>query len=609
MLLEGPDLKGILREIESNYGRDFKVIQAEQVRSGGLGGFFAKQHYEVTIEIVDPRLAAGLAARPVAPGTALSEIATRSQNDQAAASSQEWARVLLEQARALNSQDVGDNAGAGEDPLDADEFAELGASAVSSGTESSGKKIGFRLRLRNKRLEKNRAKRPSRTAPASEEQQSRLRDLLAQAPPIEESSINDHMSPADRLVAEMDAQDPSVHIAAPALVQQELPAAMPVTVTPAAPEAAKPVSALSSIGEEHWRTQISEEIRAQRNKVERFYSKRGTLGPDEARLLQIFNVAETIARSSSAVHKKSPAVLSESPRRNSFVPESVLPESVVEPAPLPQTMEPAAAPQAVQPSPAPQAVVSAPVPQPVQAAVRASGAPAAFAIMFQAPDLPEQELADWESDLGDCDLNAFDFSPAIRKLPLSRVPVGVPLDAGDVLVLVGDAQDAYQQASAINEACGNAEISILAITPTGVSVAGLAPAQHFLYSGADQVLDLVNRQQTPTIVIVHAPFPMGTNDLDRVRIVKAVEALKADHVWAVVDACRTAASLSRWTQCFGNISGLMVINELDARNPGAMKALGIPIVFRDGVPSEDAETKEQGSEPFSSADQVGNLAL
>jgi hypothetical protein len=313
---------------------------------------------------------------------------------------------------------------------------------------------------------------------------------------------------------------------------------MPVAETPAAPEAAKPVSALSSIGEEHWRTQISEEIRAQRNKVERFYSKRGTLGPDEARLLQIFTVAETIARSSSPVHKKPVATPSESPRRN-----SVASDSVVEPAPVLPTMEPIPAPQAVLPTPAPQPVVSVPVPQPVQAAVRATAAPAAFAIMFQAPDLPEQELADWESDLGDCDLSAFDFSPAIRKLPLSRIPVGVPLDAGDVLVLVGDAQDAYQQACAINEACGNAEISILAITPTGVSVAGLAPAQHFLYSGADQVLDLVNRQQTPTIVIVHSPFPMGTNDLDRVRIVKAVEALKADHVWAVVDACRTAASL------------------------------------------------------------------
>ena len=49
MLLEGPDLDGILREVEANYGREFKVIQAEQVRSGGMGGFFAKQHYEVTI--------------------------------------------------------------------------------------------------------------------------------------------------------------------------------------------------------------------------------------------------------------------------------------------------------------------------------------------------------------------------------------------------------------------------------------------------------------------------------------------------------------------------------------------------------------------------------
>ena len=113
----------------------------------------------------------------------------------------------------------------------------------------------------------------------------------------------------------------------------------------------------------------------------------------------------------------------------------------------------------------------------------------------------------------------------------------------------------------------------------------------------------------PTIVIVHSPFPMGTNDLDRVRIVKAVEALKADHVWAVVDACRTVASLSRWTQCFGNISAVMVVNEMDSTNPGALKALGIPIVFRDGLPCADAKVIDQGPEAFSSADQIGNLAL
>lgn len=606
MLLEGPDLKGILREIESNYGRDFKVIQAEQVRSGGLGGFFAKQHYEVTIEIIDPRRAASIAARPVPAGSTLGEIATRSQNDQAAASAQEWARVLLEQARALNAQGLGENEGAGADPDESGELIDLDASSVSNGTESSSKKQGFRLRLRNKRIEKNRAKRPSRTAPATLEQQSRLRDLLSQAPPIEDASVNDQLSPADRLVAAMDREDPSVQITVPMIVQEEVPTSAPVIDVVSAPEVVKSFSVAHGNDEDHWRTQISEEIRAQRNKVERFYSKRGTLGPAEARALQIFTVAETIARSSSPVHKKSAVVPNEILRREAVMP--VLPVETTYAsqvgatidAPLELALKTTDIPQEAEPTFAPQASVPA---------VRATATSAAFAIMFQAPDLPEQETADWESDLDDCDLSDFDRSSATQQLMVTRVPVGVPRGADDVLVLVGDAQDAYRQARAINEACGRADISILAITPTGVSVVGLAPAQHFLYSGADQVLDLVNRQQTPTIIIVHAPFPMGSNDLDRVRIVKAVEALKADHVWAVVDACRTAASLSRWTQCFGNISALMVINELDAKNPGAVKALGIPIVFRDGAPSEDAEFIEQGSETFSSADQVGNLAL
>jgi hypothetical protein len=71
MLLEGPDLKGILREVEANYGRDFHVIQAEQVRSGGVGGFFTKQHYEVTVEISNPRVAAGICAQPQTRGMSL----------------------------------------------------------------------------------------------------------------------------------------------------------------------------------------------------------------------------------------------------------------------------------------------------------------------------------------------------------------------------------------------------------------------------------------------------------------------------------------------------------------------------------------------------------
>jgi hypothetical protein len=584
MLLEGPDLRGLLREIESNYGRDFKVIQAEQVRSGGIGGFFAKQHYEVTIEIVDPRLAAGIAAQPVTAGMSLSEISTRSQNDQAAASAQEWARDLLEQARALNSENFGDISGAGADPVGLDELTDPNASGLGTGNESPIKKQGFRLRLRNKRAAKKRAKRPSRTAPASPEQQSRLRDLLTQSPLIEETPVSDQLSPADRLVAAMDFEEPALPITVPVIVQEELPPPVPVVEVISTPELPEPAVVASGNDEEHWRTQISDEIRAQRNKVERFYSKRGTLGPDEARLLQVFTVAETIARSAPPVRMKTASVPSERPRSNRVVPAPDV-EPIQEPV------------EVVQP------------PKAVEPKVRATAKPAAFAIKFQAPELADQETAARQGDLSQFDPIQIVLRPATKKLPLSRIPVGVPLDVDDVLVLVGDAQEAYEQACAINELCGRAEISILAIAPAGVSVVGLAPAQHFQYSGADQVLDLVNRQQMPTIVIVHSPFPMGTNDLDRVRIVKAVEALKADHVWAVVDACRTVASLSRWTQCFGNISAVMVVNQLESTNPGALKALGIPIVFRDGLPCEDAAVRDQGPETFPSAEQIGNLAL
>ena len=40
LLLEGPDLQEILGQAREAYGPTVRVVQAEQVRSGGLGGFF-----------------------------------------------------------------------------------------------------------------------------------------------------------------------------------------------------------------------------------------------------------------------------------------------------------------------------------------------------------------------------------------------------------------------------------------------------------------------------------------------------------------------------------------------------------------------------------------
>jgi hypothetical protein len=110
-------------------------------------------------------------------------------------------------------------------------------------------------------------------------------------------------------------------------------------------------------------------------------------------------------------------------------------------------------------------------------------------------------------------------------------------------------------------------------------------------------------------VIVHAPFPIGNDDLERVRIVKAIEALETPHVWAIVDASHAISSLSRWTQCFGYISALAVVNAKEPKNPQTLKALGIPIVLMDGVPclEDSAEIASPISSP--AVEQIGSISV
>lgn len=223
MLLEGPDLDGILREVEANYGQEFRVIQAEQVRSGGMGGFFAKQHYEVTIEISDPDIIAGINAQKKKSDIPLTELATRSQNDQAAASSQEWARDLLKQASELNSNQPVDTST--EEPARKSSLSplldenDIPAHETSRWTRTLGRLSG----------KKSDSRPPSdRMLTATIDQKSRLRALLSsdggvddeevpttpaestptvQTAPVstpDRDDVEDEVPPAARVVADME---------------------------------------------------------------------------------------------------------------------------------------------------------------------------------------------------------------------------------------------------------------------------------------------------------------------------------------------------------------------------------------------------------------------
>jgi hypothetical protein len=77
VLIEGPEIEPLLAQIREEYGPDARIVSADKVRSGGVAGFFTKQHYEIAVEVDDgedpptagrPPLAG--AARTQAPGPA-----------------------------------------------------------------------------------------------------------------------------------------------------------------------------------------------------------------------------------------------------------------------------------------------------------------------------------------------------------------------------------------------------------------------------------------------------------------------------------------------------------------------------------------------------------
>jgi hypothetical protein len=55
VLLEGPAIEPLLAQVRQEYGSGVRIISADKVRSGGFGGFFAKQHYELSVEVPDIR--------------------------------------------------------------------------------------------------------------------------------------------------------------------------------------------------------------------------------------------------------------------------------------------------------------------------------------------------------------------------------------------------------------------------------------------------------------------------------------------------------------------------------------------------------------------------
>ncbi len=54
LLLDGEDLRSLMLRVKAEMGPGARIVKAERIRTGGIGGFFAKEHYELTVEVPDP---------------------------------------------------------------------------------------------------------------------------------------------------------------------------------------------------------------------------------------------------------------------------------------------------------------------------------------------------------------------------------------------------------------------------------------------------------------------------------------------------------------------------------------------------------------------------
>ena len=55
LLLDGEDLPSLMLRVKAEMGPDARIVKAERIRTGGIAGFFAREHFELTVEVPETR--------------------------------------------------------------------------------------------------------------------------------------------------------------------------------------------------------------------------------------------------------------------------------------------------------------------------------------------------------------------------------------------------------------------------------------------------------------------------------------------------------------------------------------------------------------------------
>jgi hypothetical protein len=551
VLLEGPAIEPLLAQVRDEYGSKVRIISADKVRSGGVGGFFAKQHYELSVEVPDE--------------SAEDRIEMARQTRTPTETARPTLEQLVERAEAQDRMDeprtVARAARAGGQAFGADEgrhaaFGDTGAAfaELMAGLDVGGHDSAPPGATANRPSPRTKAPSPAVSREREETPTVRpFRPATASAAPVNAPS-----SPAA----------PGFAVAKPAT----FPAARPVSpaarpVSPAAPPPAVAAAQAAAA-----KVAAAQAAAAQAAAAQAAAAK--TAAAQTA-------AAQTAAARTAAVKAAAIAAVPVSPAAPPAKPLPPLPNlaerigglslseiEVDEPEPDVEEvsfgMDDAATPV----SPVSAVPHATPTPQPPR---MADNEPVIHNLMSVGmPEAMARKITGGDT-----------YAGVLSVLAARPSAPGIPDGPGEILVLAGDVNLGVPIARHLLEQIGAGENHLLLAAP---STAGTGLHSSRLIStpeAAEARVEKLHSADHPWIVVMDAPVggtePLWVNDM--------CDAIGATAVWSIVDATRKTADTARHLRTLGEVEALVVHGVELTADPASVLGLDLPIYSLDGKPA------------------------
>ncbi|MGK5679444.1 hypothetical protein [Actinoplanes sp. URMC 104] len=582
VLLEGPAIEPLLAQVRDEYGSRVRIISADKVRSGGVGGFFAKQHYELSVEVPDPN----------------EDRNDMPQRTKTAENGQHSLERLLERAESQDRMLAPDEPGRGA-------ARPFGTSSPRSVTPAS---FGMTRP----------AETPSRAVPdndfgADEGRHAALGDTGAA---FAELMAGLDAGTTDKLASRPKAADtPTVRPFRPAAATEA-----PVNAGPRVPAPPPSVAPQSPAGP--------------------MFSMPAPAAPSIAPVSA--PVSPAAAAPAAPLMTPPPAAAPAAPLITPAATPLMTPAPVASPAATPAPVAPpaAAAPAPVAPPAA--AVAPAPVTPPAAAAApapvaqpAAAAAPAPVAPPVAAPTSPAPNLAEHIGGLAASEIEidppapepaapeavapvkpapaaaptppVADNEPVVRNLMSVGMPESmarqitgsdtyagvlsvlaarpaapaIPDGPGEILVLAGDINLGVTIGRQLLEQIGVPENHLL-LAAQSTAGTGLHSSRLITTPDAAEArAEKLHSAEEPWVVVLEAPVggtdPLWVNEM--------CDAIGATALWGVVDATRKTADTARHLRTLGDVESLVVHSVELTADPASVLGLDLPIYSLDGKPA------------------------